>query len=37
MLEWFEGTGYSADIPGVARKYDLALATFADWAKQRGK
>jgi uncharacterized protein YbjT (DUF2867 family) len=37
MLEWFESTGYSADIPGVARKYDLALTTFADWAKQRGQ
>jgi uncharacterized protein YbjT (DUF2867 family) len=35
MLEWFERTGYSADIPGVARKYDLALTTLADWAKTK--
>jgi uncharacterized protein YbjT (DUF2867 family) len=33
MLEWFESTGYSADIPGVARKYDLPLTTLAEWAK----
>lgn len=35
MLEWFERTGYSADIEGVAGKYDLPLTSLASWAKAK--
>ncbi len=32
MLEWFESTGYSADIPAVERAFNLRMTTLAEWA-----
>jgi uncharacterized protein YbjT (DUF2867 family) len=37
MLEWFESTGYSADIAGNAKTYGIAPTTFAAWAAARQK
>jgi uncharacterized protein YbjT (DUF2867 family) len=33
MLEWFDRVGYSADIPGVARTFDLELTRLDAWAR----
>jgi hypothetical protein len=32
MLEWFESTGYHADIPALERRFG-PLITLADWAR----
>lgn len=34
MLEWFEATGYDADIAVNARTFGIRPTPFADWAKQ---
>lgn len=31
MLEWFESTGYSADIPALASKWGIRPRTFEEW------
>ena len=36
MLEWFDRTGYDADIEGNARRYGIAPTSFRDWAKSAG-
>lgn len=37
MLEWFERTGYNADIPGLEKEFGVKPTTFAAWAKgQKG-
>ena len=33
MLEWFEGTGYSADIPALDAEFGHMLR-FEEWAKK---
>ena len=34
MLEWFDKTGYSADIEGLRREFpEVKWQTFADWTK----
>jgi len=33
MLEWFERTGYNADIPGLEKEFGVKPTTFAAWAK----
>ena len=34
MFEWFDGVGYSGDIPGLRREYpDVGWHTFEDWAR----
>jgi uncharacterized protein YbjT (DUF2867 family) len=33
MLEWFESTGYDADIPGLEREFGK-LSRIEDWAAQ---
>jgi len=32
MLEWFDKTGYSADIPELERLFNLRMTRFAEWA-----
>lgn len=32
MLEWFDSTGYDADIPGNAARFGIAPTRFAEWA-----
>jgi uncharacterized protein YbjT (DUF2867 family) len=34
MLEWFESTGYSADIPAVERLFNVRMTRLAEWAAQ---
>lgn len=37
MLEWFERTGYDADIPALEREFGIPPTRFAAWAaSQRG-
>lgn len=31
MLEWFESTGYSADIPALASRWGIRPRTFEEW------
>lgn len=33
MIEWFQSTGYSADIPGLEKKYGIRPLTLAEWAR----
>jgi uncharacterized protein YbjT (DUF2867 family) len=33
MFEWFDGTGYDADIGSQERKYGVAPTSFAAWTK----
>lgn len=35
MLEWFDRTGYDADIPRLSRFYDVPTTTFDAWASQQ--
>lgn len=35
MLEWFESTGYSVDIPSLESKWGVAPKSFAEWASER--
>ena len=36
MYEWFESTGYAADIDGLRREFpEVAWHRFADWARQQ--
>jgi uncharacterized protein YbjT (DUF2867 family) len=35
MLEWFDSTGYSADIRGTASKYGIQPTPFAEWVKKQ--
>ena len=36
MYEWFESTGYSADIDGLRREFpDVPWHRFAEWARQQ--
>jgi uncharacterized protein YbjT (DUF2867 family) len=37
MLEWFDRTGYNADIEGVQKKYGLKFQRLADWARTHVK
>ncbi len=37
MLEWFDRTGYNADIEGVQKKYGLKFQRLADWARKNVK
>jgi len=32
MLEWFDSVGYNVDIPALAKKYNIGLATLDEWA-----
>ena len=34
MFEWFEGTGYSVDIPALGKRYSLKCASLSEWAKK---
>jgi uncharacterized protein YbjT (DUF2867 family) len=37
MFEWFESTGFSADIPSLERRFGIRPLTLAEWARtQRG-
>jgi uncharacterized protein YbjT (DUF2867 family) len=33
MLEWFESTGYSADIAGNEKRFGIHALTFAEWIR----
>jgi uncharacterized protein YbjT (DUF2867 family) len=33
MLEWFESTGYSADIAGQEKRFGIRALTFAEWVR----
>jgi uncharacterized protein YbjT (DUF2867 family) len=35
MLEWFEGTGYSADIPSLEKRFGIRPLTFGEWLRAR--
>lgn len=35
MLEWFDSTGYNADIAGLEREFGLTLTTLEQWARKR--
>ena len=35
MLEWFERTGYSADIAGLEREFGRALTKLPDWVRRQ--
>jgi hypothetical protein len=35
MLEWFESTGYSADIPSLEPRFGIRPATVKEWASAR--
>jgi uncharacterized protein YbjT (DUF2867 family) len=37
MLEWFEATGYSADIAGTEKKYGIHALTLAEWVRAQTK
>jgi uncharacterized protein YbjT (DUF2867 family) len=32
MLEWFDRVGYNVNIPGLAKRYGIALTKFKEWA-----
>ena len=34
MLEWFDKTGYNADIEGVQKQYGVTFSRLRDWAKK---
>lgn len=36
MLEWFDSTGYNADISGLEREFGVTLTTFQAWARKQG-
>jgi uncharacterized protein YbjT (DUF2867 family) len=31
MLEWFDRVGYNVDIPGLEKRYGIALTKFKEW------
>jgi uncharacterized protein YbjT (DUF2867 family) len=36
MFEWFDSTGYAADIKGLRRDFpDVTWHTFAEWARKQ--
>ena len=35
MLEWFDSTGYNADIAGLEREFGVTLTTLEQWARKR--
>lgn len=35
MLEWFDSTGYNADIRGLEREFGVTLTTLDAWARKR--
>lgn len=35
MLEWFERTGYNADIAGLEREFGVKLTSLEAWARKR--
>jgi uncharacterized protein YbjT (DUF2867 family) len=35
MLEWFESTGYSADIPSLEKRFGIRPLTFKEWVAAR--
>ncbi len=35
MLEWFDSTGYNADIAGLEREFGVKLTTLEQWARKR--
>jgi uncharacterized protein YbjT (DUF2867 family) len=37
MLEWFESTGYSADIAGLEREFGRALTKLPGWARSHAR
>jgi uncharacterized protein YbjT (DUF2867 family) len=37
MTEWFESTGYSADIAGLEKKWGIRPLTLAEWARTQRK
>lgn len=37
MLEWFDRTGYNADIQGVQKKYGLEFSTLREWASKHAR
>jgi uncharacterized protein YbjT (DUF2867 family) len=37
MTEWFERTGYSADIPALDRRFGIRPLTLAEWARAQKK
>ena len=37
MLEWFERSGYSADIAGLEREFGRSLTKLPDWARRHAR
>ena len=37
MLEWFDRTGYNADISGVQKKYGLTFSNLREWASKHAR
>jgi uncharacterized protein YbjT (DUF2867 family) len=37
MVEWFESTGYSADIGSQEKRFGIRALTFAEWVRTQGK
>jgi uncharacterized protein YbjT (DUF2867 family) len=37
MLEWFESTGYNADIASLDKKYGIKPRTLKEWAREQKK
>ena len=37
MLEWFETTGYTADIAGNEKRFGIHALTFAEWIRAQRK
>jgi uncharacterized protein YbjT (DUF2867 family) len=37
MLEWFESTGYTVDIPAQEKRFGIHALTFAEWIRSQRK
>jgi uncharacterized protein YbjT (DUF2867 family) len=37
MIEWFESTGYSVDIPSLEKRFGIRPVTIAEWARSQNK
>jgi hypothetical protein len=37
MTEWFESTGYSADIAGQEKRFGIRALTLEEWARAQKK
>jgi uncharacterized protein YbjT (DUF2867 family) len=37
MLEWFETTGYNADVPALEREFSFKPLKLAEWARQHAR